>query len=70
MKNAVQNQAEGKGVPPKPGKLYAPPKPATKGLYDFSECKAKYPEGSEAYKDCVKVKYTESEICGRVKRAE
>ncbi len=34
--DAVQNHAEGKGVPPKPGKLYAPPKSATKGLYDLS----------------------------------
>ena len=65
--NAVQNQAEGKGVPPKPGKLYAPPKPATKGLYDFSECKAKHPEGSEAYKDCVKAKYPNLKFAGEEK---
>lgn len=55
------------GVPPKPAKLYAPPKPATKGLYDFSECKAKYPEGSEAYKDCVKVKYPNLKMAGEEK---
>ena len=52
------------GVPPKPGKLYAPPKPATKGLYDFSECKAKYSEGSDAYKDCVRAKYPNLKFAG------
>lgn len=51
-------------VPPKPAKLYAPPKPATKGLYDFSECKAKHPEGSDAYKECVKAKYPNLKFAG------
>lgn len=34
-----------------------PPRPVTKGLYDFSECRAKYTVGTEAYKECVRAKY-------------
>ena len=34
-----------------------PPRPVTKGLYDFSECKAKFKVGTEDYKGCVKAKY-------------
>ncbi|MDD5942725.1 hypothetical protein [Fibrobacter sp.] len=48
MENSISTQANVKGVPPRP---------VTKGLYDFSECKAKYPVGSDDYKSCVKAKY-------------
>lgn len=34
-----------------------PPKPETKGAYDFSGCKAKYKVRTEAYKECVRAKY-------------
>jgi len=60
----TEQEPSAPGVPPKPAKLYAPPKPATKGLYDFSECKAKHPEGSDAYKDCVKAKYPNLKFAG------
>ena len=63
----TEQEPSAPGVPPKPAKLYAPPKPATKGLYDFSECKAKYPEGSGAYKDCVKAKYPNLKMAGEEK---
>lgn len=60
----TMQESSAPGVPPKPGKLYAPPKPATKGLYDFSECKASHPEGSDGYKDCVKAKYPNLKFAG------
>jgi hypothetical protein len=63
----TEQEPSATGAPSKPGTLYAPPKPATKGLYDFSECKAKHPEGSEAYKDCVKAKYPNLKMAGEEK---
>ena len=41
-----------------------PPRPVTKGLYDFSECKAKYKVGTEDYKGCVKAKYSNIKFAG------
>lgn len=41
-----------------------PPRPATKGLYDFSECKAKFKVGTEDYKGCVKAKYPNVKFAG------
>lgn len=41
-----------------------PPMPATKGLYDFSECKAKFKVGTEDYKGCVKAKYPNVKFAG------
>ena len=41
-----------------------PPKPVTKGLYDFSECRAKFKVGTEDYKKCVKAKYPNIKFAG------
>ncbi|MCQ2099760.1 MAG: hypothetical protein MJZ10_05565 [Fibrobacter sp.] len=35
----------------------APPKPITKGAYDFSECKEKYGSGTKEFRKCVQAKY-------------
>ncbi|WP_173384447.1 hypothetical protein [Fibrobacter succinogenes] len=44
-----------------------PPRPVTKGLYDFSECDAKFKEGTEDYKSCVKAKYPNVKFVGEEK---
>lgn len=52
------------GAQPMPGAKFAPPKPVTKGAFDFSECKEKYVVGTEDYKNCVKAKYPNAKFAG------